>query len=192
MATPAAPTISAVADAASAARVLSHVQLAGSCSATVHARCLVAPVALSAGQGYLVAYKRRCLAQPSAGGLSSVLVTPPTTVLLGSFVGGTVRASVSRRARGSASQGRGIVAPALLFALIHPSAWNRYSRKFTCRILHNHTLVPYEITPLDIPHSPTPLQLVTPMDRYARWWMPSCCKLMFVLCRECPMSRPST
>src|SRR5215204_4318579 len=121
MATPAAPTISAVADAASAARVLSHVQLAGSCSATVHARCLVAPVALSAGQGYLVAYKRRCLAQPSAGGLSSVLVTPPTTVLLGSFVGGTVRASVSRRARGSASQGRGIVAPALLFALIHPS-----------------------------------------------------------------------
>src|SRR5215203_3260094 len=136
MATPAAPTISAVADAASAARVLSHVQLAGSCSATVHARCLVAPVALSAGQGYLVAYKRRCLVQPSAGGLSSVLVTPPTTVLLGSFVGGTVRASVSRRARGSASQGRGIVAPALLFALIHRSAWNRYSRKFVCRILH--------------------------------------------------------
>src|SRR5829696_2431353 len=171
MATPAAPTISAVADAASAARVLSHVQLAGSCSATVHARCLVAPVALSAGQGYLVAYKRRCLAQPSAGGLSSVLVTPPTTVLLGSFVGGTVRASVSRRARGSASQGRGIVAPALLFALIHPSAWNRYSRKFISKILHTHTPMPLETPAPGTLHSPAPIPLVTPMDRYAGLWM---------------------
>src|SRR5215217_9182347 len=57
--------------------------------------------------------------------------------------------------------------------LIHPSAWNRYSRKFISKILHNHTPVPHEITPPDIPHSPTPLELVTPMDGYARWWMPS-------------------
>src|SRR5215204_1053117 len=75
---------------------------------------------------------------------------------------------------------------------IHPSAWNRYSRKFTCRILHNHTPVPHEISPPDIPHSPTPLELVTPMDRYARWWMPSYCKLMFALHRECPKPRPTT
>src|SRR5215218_108292 len=27
------------------------------------------------------------------------------------------------------------------------------------------------ITPPDTPHSPAPLELVTPMDRYARWWM---------------------
>jgi hypothetical protein len=39
--------------------------------------------------------------------------------------------------------------------LIHRSAWNSNSRKFTCRILHNHTPVPHEITPPDIPHSPT-------------------------------------
>src|SRR5215217_956387 len=69
---------------------------------------------------------------------------------------------------------------------------NRYSRKFISTILHNHTPVPHEITPPDIPHSPTPLELVTPMDRYARWWMPSYCKLMFALCRECPMPRPAT
>jgi hypothetical protein len=75
---------------------------------------------------------------------------------------------------------------------MHRSAWNRYSRKFIYEILHNHTPVPREITPPDIPQSPTPLKLVTPMDRYARWWMPSCYKLMFALRRVCPMSRPAT
>jgi hypothetical protein len=29
--------------------------------------------------------------------------------------------------------------PALLYALIHRSAWNRNSRKFTCRILDKTT-----------------------------------------------------
>ena len=45
--------------------------------------------------------------------------------------------------------------PTLLLAFIHRSAWNRYSRKYICKILHNHTPVPHEITPPDIPHSPT-------------------------------------
>jgi hypothetical protein len=38
---------------------------------------------------------------------------------------------------------------------IHPSAWNRYSRKVISKILY----------------SPVPIPLVTPMDRYARSWM---------------------
>src|SRR5829696_7936729 len=50
---------------------------------------------------------------------------------------------------------------------IHPSVWNRCSRKFTCRILHNHVPIPLESPSPDTPHSPAPLELVTPMDRYA-------------------------
>ena len=46
--------------------------------------------------------------------------------------------------------------PVLSLALIHRSAWNWNSPKFISKILH----------------SPTPLELVTPMDRYARSWMP--------------------
>src|SRR5215213_3986221 len=81
--------------------------------------------------------------------------------------------------------------PRTLESLIHRSAWKRNSPKFISKILHNHTPVPHEITPPDIPHSPTPLELVTLMDRYARWWMPSYCKLMFALRREYPMPRPA-
>src|SRR5215208_7371794 len=33
----------------------------------------------------------------------------------------------------------------------------------------------------DTPHSPGPLELVTPMDRYAGLWMYVCCKLMFAV-----------
>src|SRR5215211_229693 len=44
---------------------------------------------------------------------------------------------------------------------------------------------------MGILHSPAPLELVTPMDRYARWWMSSYWKLMFALRRECPMPRPA-
>jgi hypothetical protein len=33
---------------------------------------------------------------------------------------------------------------------IHPSAWNRNSRKFGCKILHNLTLVPLK-TPVQAP-----------------------------------------
>src|SRR5215218_8534281 len=58
-----------------------------------------------------------------------------------------------------------------VWCIIHPSAWNRNSRKYICKILHNHTPDTPEITPPDIPQSPTPLELVTPMDRYAQWWM---------------------
>src|SRR5215203_6385802 len=35
----------------------------------------------------------------------------------------------------------------LLFALIHPSAWNRYSRKFRCRILHSPAPTPQNHPP---------------------------------------------
>jgi hypothetical protein len=87
---------------------------------------------------------------------------------------------------------RMLIIPALFLTLIHRSAWNKNSRKFIYEILHNHIPLPHEITPPDIPHSPTPLELVTPMDRYAQWWMPSYWKLMFALPRECPMSRPAT
>jgi hypothetical protein len=55
--------------------------------------------------------------------------------------------------------------------LIHRSAWNRNSRKFICRIVHNYTPVPLKTPAPGTPQSPTPLELVTPMDRYARWWM---------------------
>jgi hypothetical protein len=34
-------------------------------------------------------------------------------------------------------RGRGIAAPALPYALIHRSAWNRYSQKLVYRILHS-------------------------------------------------------
>jgi hypothetical protein len=70
--------------------------------------------------------------------------------------------------------------PALLFALIHPSAWNRYSAKFRCRILHSPAPIPLESPSPGTPHSPAPLELVTPMDRYARSWIPSDHKQMFV------------
>jgi hypothetical protein len=36
-------------------------------------------------------------------------------------------------------ESRGVAAPALPLSLIHPSAWNRHSRKFTCRILDKIT-----------------------------------------------------
>jgi len=45
------------------------------------------------------------------------------------------------------------------------------SRKFACRILHTHTRIPLESPSPGTPHSPGPLALVTPMDRYAQWWM---------------------
>jgi hypothetical protein len=66
-------------------------------------------------------------------------------------------------------QYRGLAASALLYALIHRSAWNRDSRKFTCRILHTHTPIPLEQPSRYTPRSPAPLELVTPVDRYARW-----------------------
>jgi len=64
---------------------------------------------------------------------------------------------------------------------MHRSAWNRHSQKFTCRILHNHVPIPLESPSPDTPLSPTPLELVTPMDRYARLWMRSCHKHLFAV-----------
>jgi hypothetical protein len=69
--------------------------------------------------------------------------------------------------------GRGLAASALSLALIHPSAWNRCSRKFVYEILHTRTPLPPKSPAPDTLHSPGPLPLVTPMDRYARLWMRS-------------------
>ena len=63
--------------------------------------------------------------------------------------------------------------------LIHRSAWNMNSRKFTCRILHNHVPIPLESPSPDTPHSPAPVPLVTSMNRYAGLWLLSRNKLMF-------------
>jgi hypothetical protein len=57
--------------------------------------------------------------------------------------------------------------PPSLLALIHRSAWNRYSRKFISKILHSPAPIPLESTVSGTPHSPVPVPLVTPMDRYA-------------------------
>jgi hypothetical protein len=86
---------------------------------------------------------------------------------------------------------RHVVAPALHFlALIHLSAWNIDSAKFTCTILHSRPHTPESASP-DTPHSPGPLGLVTPVDRYAGLWMRQMRKLMSaVVCSTvCPLSR---
>ena len=59
---------------------------------------------------------------------------------------------------------------------IHQSAWNRISRKFIYEILHTHTPIPPKSPASDTPHSPGPLTLVTPMDRYACLRMLAYCK----------------
>ena len=56
----------------------------------------------------------------------------------------------------------------LSLALIHRSAWNRNSRKFISKILHSPTLLPPESPIPGALLGPAPLELVTPMDRYAR------------------------
>jgi hypothetical protein len=63
------------------------------------------------------------------------------------------------------------------------------SRKFVCSIVHRACPIPLESPPPDTPHSPAPVPLVTPMDRYARLWMLSYHKLMFAPRRECPPTR---
>ena|SRR5215217_2642939 len=68
-------------------------------------------------------------------------------------------------------EGRGVAAPALLLALIHRSAWNGDSRKFISKILHRGAPVPLKSPSPDTPRSPSPVPLVTPMDRYACVWM---------------------
>jgi hypothetical protein len=70
------------------------------------------------------------------------------------------------------NKGPGIVAPALpLLALIHPSSWNRFSRKSISKILHSLTPLPQETPASGTLHNPVPIPLLTPMDRYARSWM---------------------
>jgi hypothetical protein len=64
---------------------------------------------------------------------------------------------------------------------INPTSWNKNSRKFVCRILHIPAPIPLESPSPGTPHSPAPLELVTPMDRYARSWIPSDRKLRFVV-----------
>src|ERR671921_2907881 len=58
----------------------------------------------------------------------------------------------------------------LLLALVHPSAWNRYSRKVISKIVHSFTPLPQKTRPGTL-HSPAPIPLVTPMERSARSWM---------------------
>src|SRR5215217_5498458 len=67
-----------------------------------------------------------------------------------------------------------------VWCIIHPSAGNSNSPKFRCRILHIPAPIPLESPSPGTPHSPAPLELVTPMDRYARSWIPSDHKQMFV------------
>jgi hypothetical protein len=69
------------------------------------------------------------------------------------------------------------VPPALLFALIHRSAWNSNSRKFISKILHSPAPIPRNVPPPSVPHSPAPVPLVTPMDRYAELRMLSCVRV---------------
>src|SRR5215217_7324731 len=64
-------------------------------------------------------------------------------------------------------------------SLIHRSAWNKNSRKFVSKILHNATPIPLESPAPDTLHSPGQVPLATPMDRYARLWMHSCGKHLF-------------
>src|SRR5215212_8518129 len=78
-----------------------------------------------------------------------------------------------RRVAATAHKGR--VLPS-----IHLSAWNRNSRKFISKILHTPAPTPLESPPPGAPHSPAPLELVTPMDRYAPSRMLSCHKQMSV------------
>ena len=60
-----------------------------------------------------------------------------------------------------------LTASALSLALIHRSAWNRYSRKFISKIPHSPAPIP-PISPLQtFRRAPTSLELVRPMDRYA-------------------------
>jgi len=66
-------------------------------------------------------------------------------------------------------------------ALIHRSAWNRFSRKFISKILHSPGPIPLKTPAPGTLHSPAPLELVTPMDRYACMWMRSCRKHLFAV-----------
>src|SRR5215208_2041611 len=65
--------------------------------------------------------------------------------------------------------------------LIHRSAWNRNSRKFISKILHSLTPVALKTPAPGTLHSPIPVPLVTPMDRYAGLWMRQRRKLKFVV-----------
>jgi hypothetical protein len=56
---------------------------------------------------------------------------------------------------------------------IQPNAWNMNSRKFISKILHSPAPIPLQSPTPSTPLGPVPLELVTPMDRYARWLMPS-------------------
>jgi hypothetical protein len=100
----AAPTISAVADAAPVACVLSHVHLIGSCSATAHARdaALLVLIVLLAARAVA---EKFLLVYGSAGVLTllKLAVAPAPTVLPGSSaMPSGPRAYVILRARGSA------------------------------------------------------------------------------------------
>jgi hypothetical protein len=90
-------------------RLLSHVHLAGSCSATAHARFLatIPPIALIAAPLLVQsAHSLTSQVDPSVAGPAAVCADPAAPVLLGSFV---VVAAVMWRARGSACQGLGAI-----------------------------------------------------------------------------------
>src|SRR5215203_6937142 len=58
---------------------------------------------------------------------------------------------------------------------------NRNSPKFISKILHTHTPIPLESPIPGAPLGPAPLELVTPMDRYAGLWKFSRQEQMFVV-----------
>jgi hypothetical protein len=58
--------------------------------------------------------------------------------------------------------------------LIHPSAWNKNSRKVISKIPYSPAPIPRNAPPPCAPHSPAPVPLVIPMDRYARLRMLPC------------------
>src|SRR5215216_6837794 len=73
----------------------------------------------------------------------------------------------------------------LLYSLIHRSAWNWNSRKFISKILYIPAPVPPGNTCPGTLHSPVPIPLVIPMNRYARSWM------FFVQTNVCTSERTS-
>ena len=77
-----------------------------------------------------------------------------------------------------------LAASALLFASIQRSAWNRNSPKFITNILHSSAPIRTEPLLQIPPHNPTPVPLVTPMDRYARTWFYELSRSSFNLTRR--------
>src|SRR5215218_7422791 len=69
--------------------------------------------------------------------------------------GRTISQRRNTEAEDSGTKGWGVAAPALPYALIHPSAWNRNSRKFISKILYIPAPIPLK-SPLKTPRIAPP------------------------------------